>query len=163
MVRELGADEVVDYTATPAPVSETLRARFGQEGSRFDAVVDCIGLQDVYVNCAAYLVSDGVYSAVGIKPAALSYGAVAKAGWQMQMNALWPRSTWLGGTGRRWAATAMMDPGKDLMEEVMGMLSDGRIKAVIEREVGFEQVADGYDIIGSGRARGKVVVKVNGE
>ncbi|KAK1599408.1 uncharacterized protein LY79DRAFT_665094 [Colletotrichum navitas] len=141
----------------------SLRERFGREGSQFDAVVDCVGVQDVYVNCAAYLVPDGVYSAVGIKPATLSYGAFAKAVWHMQMNALWPRSTWLGGTGRRWAATAMMDPGKGLMEDVMGMLSDGRIKAVIEREVAFEQVADGYDILGSGRARGKVVVKVDGE
>ncbi|KAK1995890.1 NAD(P)-binding protein [Colletotrichum falcatum] len=163
MVRGLGADEVIDYTASPSPVSEVLRERFGREGSRFDAVVDCVGVQDVYINCAAYLVPDGVYSAVGIKPVALSYGSLAKAAWQMQMNALWPRSTWLGGTGRRWAATAMMDPGKDLMMEIMRMLSDGRIKAVIEREVGFEQVADGYDILGSGRARGKVVVKVGGE
>ncbi|KDN65826.1 hypothetical protein CSUB01_05009 [Colletotrichum sublineola] len=163
MVRKLGADEVVNYTASSSPVSEALRERFGRKGTQFDAVVDCVGVQDVYVNCAAYLIPDGVYSAVGIKPAALSYGGIAKAAWQMQMNALWPCSTWLGGTGRRWVATAMMDPGKDLMRDVMGMLSDGRIKAVIEREVGFEQVADGYDILGSGRARGKVVVKVDGE
>ncbi|CCF40592.1 hypothetical protein CH063_11118, partial [Colletotrichum higginsianum] len=54
-----------------------------------------------------------------------------------------------------------MDPGKALMEEVMGMLADGRIKAVFEREFGFEEVVDGYEIVGSGRARGKVVVKVN--
>ncbi|EFQ29703.1 hypothetical protein CGRA01v4_03812 [Colletotrichum graminicola] len=145
------------------PENESLRERFGREGSRFDAVVDCVGVQDVHINCAAYLVPDGVYSALGIKPAALSYGAFTKVAWQMQMNALWSRPTWLGGTGRRWAATAMMDPGKDLTEEVMGMLSDGRIKSVIEKQVGFEQVANGYDIVGSGRARGKVVVKVDGE
>ncbi|KAK1979315.1 hypothetical protein LZ30DRAFT_597210 [Colletotrichum cereale] len=163
MIRGLGADEVVDYAASPSPVSEALRERFGREGRQFDAVADCVGVQDIYANCAAYLVPDGAYSAVGVKPAVLSYGGFAKAVWQMQMNALWPRSTWLGGTGRRWVATAMMDPGKELMEEVMGMLSDGRIKAVVEREVGFEQVADGYDILGSGRARGKVVVKVDGE
>ncbi|KAK1445238.1 hypothetical protein CCUS01_12732 [Colletotrichum cuscutae] len=160
----LGADEVVDYTASlPVPVSKVLGEKFGAEGTRFDAVVDCVGVQDVYVHCAEYLKPDGVYSAVGIKPADQSVGALVKAGWQMQMNALWPRSTWLGGTGRRWAATAMMDPGKALMEEVVAMLADGRIKAVVEREVGFEEAVDGYDIVGSGRARGKVVVNVGGQ
>ncbi|KAK1538030.1 hypothetical protein CPAR01_08143 [Colletotrichum paranaense] len=163
-VLRLGADEVVDYTASlPVPVSKVLGEKFGAEGTRFDAVVDCVGVQDVYVHCAEYLKPDGVYSAVGIKPADQSVGALVKAGWQMQMNALWPRSTWLGGTGRRWAATAMMDPGKALMEEVVAMLADGRIKAVVEREVGFEEAVDGYDIVGSGRARGKVVVNVGGQ
>ncbi|GKT40966.1 zinc-type alcohol dehydrogenase-like protein [Colletotrichum spaethianum] len=163
MVRKLGADEVVDYTASSSPVSITLKEKFGREGKQFNAIVDCIGVQDIYTNCAGYLVPDGVYSAVGIKPVTQSWGGFMKAVWQMQKNALWPLSTWLGGTGRRWAATAMMDPGKELMEEVVGMLSDGRIKAVVGREVDFEEVADGYDIIGSGRARGKVVVKVDDE
>ncbi|GKT58472.1 zinc alcohol dehydrogenase [Colletotrichum tofieldiae] len=163
MVRGLGADDVVDYTASPSPVSEALKEKFGGAGKQFDAVVDCIGVQDIYTNCAGYLAPDGVYSAVGIKPATHSYGGFAKAVWLMQMNALWPRSTWLGGTGRRWAATAMMDPGKELMQEVVGMLADGRVKAVVERDIGFEEVVDGYEIVGSGRARGKVVVKVDGE
>ncbi|KAK1726571.1 uncharacterized protein BDZ83DRAFT_574169 [Colletotrichum acutatum] len=161
MVLGLGADEVVDYTADrPVPVSKVLGEKFGAEGRRFDAVVDCVGVQDVYVHCAEYLKPEGVYSAVGIKPADQSVGALVKAGWTMQMNALWPRSTWLGGTGRRWAATAMMDPGKALMEEVVAMLADGRVKAVVEREVGFEEAVDGYEIVGSGRARGKVIVNI---
>ncbi|KZL81634.1 zinc alcohol dehydrogenase [Colletotrichum incanum] len=163
MVRGLGADDVVDYTASSSPVSRTLKEKFGREGAQFNAVVDCIGVQDIYTNCAGYLVPDGVYSAVGIKPATPSYGGLMKAVWHMQMNALWPRSTWLGGTGRRWAATAMMDPGKELMEDVVGMLADGRVKAVVEREIRFEEVVDGYEIVGSGRARGKVVVKIDGE
>ncbi|KAK1655188.1 hypothetical protein BDP81DRAFT_456307 [Colletotrichum phormii] len=164
MVLGLGADEVVDYTAgRPLPVSRVLGQKFGGEGKRFDAVVDCVGVQDVYVHCAEYLKPEGVYSAVGIKPADQSVGALVKAVWQMQMNALWPRSTWLGGTGRRWAATAMMDPGKTLMEEVVAMLADGRVKAVVERELRFEEAVDGYEIVGSGRARGKVVVHVGGQ
>ncbi|KXH57553.1 hypothetical protein CSAL01_04495 [Colletotrichum salicis] len=164
MVLGFGADEVVDYTAgRPLPVSRVLGQKFGGEGKRFDAVVDCVGVQDVYVHCAEYLKPQGVYSAVGIKPADQSVGALVKAGWQMQMNALWPRSTWLGGTGRRWAATAMMDPGKALMEEVIAMLADGRVKAVVERELRFEEAVDGYEVVGSGRARGKVVVNVGGQ
>ncbi|KAJ0334357.1 hypothetical protein COL5a_000412 [Colletotrichum fioriniae] len=164
MVLGLGADEVVDYTASlPVPVSKVLGEKFGAEGRKFDAVVDCVGVQDVYVHCAEYLKPEGVYSAVGIKPADQSVGALVKAGWQMQMNALWPRSTWLGGTGRRWVATAMMNPGTALMKEVVAMLADGSIKAVVEREVGFEEAVDGYEIVGSGRARGKVVVNVGGQ
>ncbi|OHF02758.1 hypothetical protein CORC01_01859 [Colletotrichum orchidophilum] len=160
----LGADEVVDYTAASpsSPASRALVEKFGGEGKWFDAVVDCVGVQDVYVNCAKYLVPEGIYCAVGIKPPSQSYGALLKAVWQMQMNALWPRSTWLGGTGRRWVAVAMMDPGKALMEEVVAMLADGRVKAVVEREIGFEEAVDGYETVGSGRARGKVVINVDG-
>ncbi|KAF6845065.1 hypothetical protein CMUS01_00454 [Colletotrichum musicola] len=162
MVKGLGADEVIDYT-TAKPVSSVLRERFGAEVKMFDAVVDCVGIQDLYVNCAAYVVPGGVYAAVGIKPASQTYGGFMKAAWKMQMNAMWPLSPWLGGTGRRWAGTSMMDPGRGLMEEVVGMLADGRIRAVVGREIGFEEVLDGFDIVGSGRASGKVVVKVGEE
>ncbi|WYZ38539.1 hypothetical protein EsH8_III_000453 [Colletotrichum jinshuiense] len=160
LVRGLGADEVLDYTASPSPVSRVLKKNFSGEGKQFDAVLDCVGVQDIYVNCAAYLVPQGIYCAVGIKPASFSYGSFMNALWKMMTNAFWPVSPWLGGTGRRWVATSMMDPGKELMEEVVGMLADGRVKAVVEREIAFDEVLDGYDVVGSGRARGKVVVKV---
>ncbi|KAL0943641.1 zinc alcohol dehydrogenase [Colletotrichum truncatum] len=162
MVKGLRVDEVVDYTASPQ-VSNALKEKFGREGKMFDAVVDCIGVQDVYANCASYLVPEGVYAAVGIKPLSQTYGGFMKAVWTMQMNALWPSSPWLGGTGRRWIGTSMMNPERELMEEVMGMLADGRVKVVVDRELGFEEAVDGYDVVGSGRARGKIVVKVDGE
>ncbi|KAF9874868.1 hypothetical protein CkaCkLH20_07562 [Colletotrichum karsti] len=158
-----GVDEVVDYTAAGGRVSDSLREKFGKEGKKFDAVVDCAGVQDVYVHCASYLRPGGVYASVGIKPAANTYGGFARAVWTMQMNALWPVSPWLGGTGRRWKGTTMMDPGRGLMEDVVGMLADGRVKVFSGKEVGFERAVDGYEVVGSGRARGKVVVRVNGE
>ncbi|KAE9572757.1 Zinc-type alcohol dehydrogenase-like protein [Colletotrichum fructicola] len=161
MVRGLGADEVVDYTAS-GRVSDVLRERFGGE-KRFDGVVDCIGVQDVYASCAAYVVPGGVYAAVGIKPAAQTWGSFFKAVWTMQMNAVWPLAGWLGGVGRVWKGTTMMDPGRTLMEDVVGMLADGRVKAVFDREVAMENVVEGYDVVESGRARGKVVVKVGEE
>ncbi|KAK2778177.1 zinc alcohol dehydrogenase [Colletotrichum kahawae] len=156
MVKRLGADEVVDYTAT-GRVSEALRERFGEEKQRFDGVVDCIGVQDVYASCAAYVVPGGVYAAVGIKPAAQTWGSFFRAVWTMQMNAVWPLAGWLGGAGRVWKGTTMMDPGRTLMEDVVGMLAEGRLKAVFDREVAMEEVVE------SGRARGKVVVKVGKE
>lgn len=78
----------------------------------------------------------------------------------MQMNAVRPLSRWLGGTGQRWLGTSMMDSGRQLREDVIRMLRDGRGKVVFERGIGFGEVVEGYKIVGSGRARGKVVVKV---
>ncbi|TDZ68405.1 Zinc-type alcohol dehydrogenase-like protein [Colletotrichum trifolii] len=161
LVLGLGADEVVDYTK--GGISDALKENFCGEGARFDAVVDCVGVQELYVGCAAFLEEGAVYSAVGIKPATHSYGGLVKAVWTMQMNAIWPTSPALWGTGRKWAATSMMDPGRELMEEVMGMVADGRVKGVVDRELAFEQVPDGYDVVASGRAKGKVMVKVAGE
>ncbi|KAK3685127.1 hypothetical protein B0T22DRAFT_516972 [Podospora appendiculata] len=160
MVKGLGADEVIDYTQF-AKVEDELAKRFGSQP--FDAIVDGFGSQAVYKNCARYLKPGGIYSAAGVHAATLSVGSVLKSGLVMLANAIWPGSAWLGGTGRTWKAVSMMDRGPELMERVVGLFADGKLRVAVDSEWPFEQVLEAYDVLVSGRARGKVIVKVDGD
>ncbi|KAK3328290.1 hypothetical protein B0T19DRAFT_186331 [Cercophora scortea] len=160
MVKGLGADEVIDYTQF-AKVEDELARRFGDQP--FDAIVDGFGSQAVYKSCARYLKPGGIYSAAGVHASSMSVGPVLKSGLVMFANAIWPRSVWLGGTGRTWKAVSMMDPGRELMERLVGMFGEGKLRVAVDSEWPFEQVLEAYDVLVSGRARGKVIIKVNGE
>lgn len=136
-----------------------LARRYG--GKPFDAIIDAVGADmKIYTHCRQYLKEDGVYSAVGIKLTGYTVWAGVAAMWKSMLNSLWPRTPWLFGTGRKWHVTTMMDPGLELMERVVKMVADGRLKVAIDSEWPFEEVLEAYDVVMSGRARGKVIIKV---
>ncbi|KAK3326617.1 hypothetical protein B0H66DRAFT_166232 [Apodospora peruviana] len=162
LVKELGADEVIDYTLFSGAVEDELVRRFGDD-RKFDAVIDAFGSQRTYKRCAGFLREEGVYSAAGVHATGYGYGAVLGAGLVMLANAVWFRSGWLWGTGRQWKAVSMMDPGRELMERVVRLFGEGKLKVVADSEWEFEKVLEGYDILMSGRARGKVVVRVDSD
>ena len=139
-------------------ISTELAALYGPKP--FDAILDCIGVQEIYVNSAQYLKEGGIYAAVGIKPPSMTYGNFAKIVWQMQMNAIWPLSPWLLGTGRTWKGISMFDPGLELMERLVALLGKGTIKTVIDSVWPFEAAPKAYEIMASGRARGKIIVQI---
>ncbi|KAK0635825.1 hypothetical protein B0T17DRAFT_624833 [Bombardia bombarda] len=158
-VRGMGGDEIIDYTLF-SPIEDELARRFGNKP--VDAILDGYGNQAVYKSSARYLKPDGIYSAAGVhSTGGFATWPALKAGFAMLGNALWPKSPWLGGTGRTWKAAAMMDPGRELMERVVRMLADGKLRVVVDSEWAFENVQEAYDVLLSGRARGKVIVKVN--
>jgi NADPH:quinone reductase-like Zn-dependent oxidoreductase len=117
----------------------------------------------IYTHCAEYLKPEGVYSSVGVKLGGFSVLNALSAVWKMQINALWPKTPWLGGTGRTWMLTSMMDPGVELMQGVVDLLADGKLSVLVDSEWPFEQVLDAYDVVMSGRAKGKVIIKVSQE
>ena len=150
--------QVVDYTMYDN-VSAELAKRYGEE--KFDAIVDAVGADmRIYTHCAQYLKSDGVYSSVGVKMGGFGVLDAVRAVWKMQTNAVWPKTPWLLGTGRTWKVTSMMDPGLKLMQRVVNMLAEGKLKVVTDSEWPFDQVLDAYDVVMSGRAKGKVIIKV---
>jgi reticulon-4-interacting protein 1, mitochondrial len=124
-------------------------------------VVDSIGVQELYVNSAAYLREGGVYAAVGVKVSAWRFWPCVRAVIQMQLNAIWPVSAYLLGTGRLWKNVTMMDPGQKLMEKIIGMVSEGRLRVVVDRVLGFDDVPMGYEVLEAGHAKGKIIVKVD--
>lgn len=58
LVKSLGADEVVDYKKH-SPLPAYLKQAYGDRP--FDLIFDTIGVQDLYVHCADYLVSGPLY------------------------------------------------------------------------------------------------------
>ncbi|KIX00385.1 uncharacterized protein Z518_10524 [Rhinocladiella mackenziei CBS 650.93] len=160
MVRELGADEVIDYTIL-SNLADELSRRFATQ--QFDCVLDCVGIPDLYNASAAFLIPGKPYVATIVKPQAMSLPSFALAVGKMVCNMVWPTSRWLGGVGRKWKTVYMMDATRNEREELLKMVAEGKLRVVVDSVWRFEEVLGGYDILWSGRARGKVIVMMDGE
>jgi reticulon-4-interacting protein 1, mitochondrial len=98
-----------------------------------------------------------------VKPQAMSLPSFAFAVGKMLCNIIWPTSRWLGGAGRKWKTVYMMDATRDEREQLVRMVAEGRLSVVVDSIWGFRDVLGGYDVLWSGRAKGKVVVRVDGD
>ncbi|KAK4210807.1 hypothetical protein QBC37DRAFT_428147 [Rhypophila decipiens] len=157
-----GAGSNQEGRTTKETIEQALAGMYDAEEVQFDAIIDCYGSQTLYNYSAGYLKSDGVYSACGIHANGYGYAPILASGWKLMINALWPRTKWLGGTGRTWKAASMFDPGREMMEYLVGLFSEGKLRVLVDSEWAFEDVLSGYEVLLSGRARGKIVIRVGG-
>ncbi|KAF3077123.1 hypothetical protein CFAM422_000346 [Trichoderma lentiforme] len=158
LVESLGADETIDYTQyndLPAYLASRFRS------NPFNAVIDTLGHQSLYVHSPAYLVSTGTYSSVGIKPPDFSVPNFLRAVVQMKLNEWWPVSRWLGGVGRLWRGVSMMEPTLEDRQRIADMLGGGQIRVVRDSVWSFEHVKEAYAKLGGLHASGKVLVRVD--
>ncbi|KXJ93401.1 hypothetical protein Micbo1qcDRAFT_203481 [Microdochium bolleyi] len=156
LVKGLGADEVIDYTQHRDLPAELAR-RFSD--TPFDAILDCHGNQAVYVHCAKYLKASSKYVACSAEMESWSFGHFLRSAWRIQCNTYWPLSPWLGGVGRGFMLVAMMDPGRELMERAVRLVADGTVNVCVDSVWGYQDVLKGYEVLESGRGRGKILVK----
>ncbi|KAL6805678.1 hypothetical protein J3E68DRAFT_421926 [Trichoderma sp. SZMC 28012] len=158
LVESLGADETIDYTQyndLPAYLASRFRS------NPFNAVIDTLGHQSLYVHSPAYLVPTGTYSSVGIKPPDFSVPNFLRAVVQMKLNEWWPVSRWLGGIGRLWRGVSMMEPTLEDRQRIADMLGGGQIRVVRDSVWSFEHVKEAYAKLGGLHASGKVLVRVD--
>ncbi|KAL9471124.1 hypothetical protein ACSS6W_009065 [Trichoderma asperelloides] len=166
LVESLGADLVIDYTQhtdsnnnnnnlLPAHLAKSFHA------NPFNAIIDTLGHQSLYVNSPAYLVPSGTYSSVGIKPPDFSVPNFLRAVWQMKLNEWWPVSRWLGGVGRLWRGVSMMEPTLEDRERIAEMLGGGKIRVVRDSVWPFDGVKEAYAKLGGLHASGKILVRVD--
>ncbi|KAJ4120486.1 hypothetical protein NW760_007255 [Fusarium oxysporum] len=158
LVKSLGADEVIDYTHHD-PLSNHLTEKFSS--NPFNTIIDTLGHQALYLASPSYLVVDGNYSSVGIKPPTFFVPDFLRAVLQMKLNEWWPVSPWLGGVGRRWLGTSMMSPTLEDRQAVADMLGRGDIRLVKDSIWPFEETKEAYRKLGGLHARGKILVKVD--
>lgn len=152
--------QVVDYTEY-ADLAGELTQRYGDKP--FDVVIDAFGSQALFSRCAGFLKEDGVYEASGVHFDRYEAWPLLVSGLTLAWNALGPKSPWLGGTGRTWRAVSMMDPGLEFMERVVALFGQGKLKVVTDSEWGFDEVLQAYDVLLSGRTKGKIIIRVDGE
>jgi len=131
LVKSLGADKAFDYRD-----EKLLHQRLAQEfGDRkFDIVVDLVGAQELYNKSPSFLKEAGVYVNIGD----FTHGLwITMFYWIM--NCL--RPVWLGGTPRKWI---MFGPaaGPEAGVWVQNLVAEGKVKAVIDRSVAFDQVLE---------------------
>ncbi|KAK1775186.1 hypothetical protein QBC45DRAFT_335898 [Copromyces sp. CBS 386.78] len=152
LVRKCGG-EVINYR-THHPITGHLGRLFGDmedNNKKLDFIFDCAGSQEMFSHSPGYLKSEGKFiSIVG----GASQGVVPYI-----RNKL--RPVWLGGTPREFHLLLLI-PGTKTVREVGELIKEGVIeRGVVDGVWEMEELVKAYERLGSGRAKGKVVVRVS--
>lgn len=132
-VRSMGADRVVDYAEEDVTALD----------ERYDLVVDTAGSHSMR-EYARILHPGGRYVAIG-----------GPTGRYLQALVLGPLRSLVG--SRRFAGLTMQ-PNREDLAYVVGLLESGAIDPVIDREYSFEEVPEAIRQLEAGRVVGKLVV-----
>ncbi|OZJ04521.1 hypothetical protein BZG36_02246 [Bifiguratus adelaidae] len=157
MVKELGADVVIDYKEH-SPLHEYLASTYGERP--FDAIIDCVGVQDLYVHSAGYLKKDAPFLNMGIqRPVGRDWAwSDIRIFFTAQLKNYF-RPRFLGGTPRKYAfISATPEPTK--LERIRQMIADGKLKYIIDSVWPFEEARAAYERFETNATRGRVVIEV---
>lgn len=146
LCQQLGADEVVDYRKVD------LVSYLEQKGPEFDLIIDNVANDDQLYNVSGQILKPGgTFVQVGVG-AGLSIGGIAS----IAKRQLWP--TFLGG-GPRYIVIQMANT-REYLEPVGTLMSQGKVKAVIDRTYEFDKVPDAFRYLREGHAKGKIIINV---
>jgi NADPH:quinone reductase-like Zn-dependent oxidoreductase len=123
---ERGQEPLVAY------LSKTFHA------SRFDAVIDAVGIQDIFNASSAFLAEKKPYVTVGPRVFNYTYFGMLGAIAIMAKNMLWPQM--LGGTPRPYVQVAVAS-SLEALEVLAAMMEKGRLRVHIGMVVGWGDVA----------------------
>ncbi|KAF2754491.1 NAD(P)-binding protein [Pseudovirgaria hyperparasitica] len=147
-VKRLGADEVLDYNV--APVEQQLIDKFSARP--FDVIMDTVGIQSIFTDSPHYLKNTGVFVNVG----AMANGPWLGF-WYWFLNSNLPLL--LGGIPRKYIMFS-----NNIDEEQLGMLAhwagEGKLVVPVDQTFELDRALDAYDLVESGRVRGKIVINV---
>lgn len=123
-------------------------------------VIDAIGIQDVWENCAPFLKADGAFVTVGIANKDYTWSSMLEILWLMMLkNPYTP--VIMGGVPRRLERiTAFVN--EDSMRELGETVKEGKLKGVAGEIWDMEDVKGAYDVLLRKKARGKIVVRIGG-
>jgi NADPH:quinone reductase-like Zn-dependent oxidoreductase len=139
-VRELGADEVLDYT----------QVDFLTGGPRFDVMLDLVGNRSLS-DCRSVLTPKGAY--VPCSGGRGDWvGPVIRIVWGL-ISSLF--------TSRKFK-TFVMTPNHDDLLFLKGLVETGKARPVIERRYALSEVGEALKHVGNGHAQGQSVIRIAG-
>ena len=133
-MRSLGADNVLDYTATD----------YTKTGTRYDLILDLVCERSMFAIRRA-VAPGGSYMLVGGSVRALLSAATVGR---------------LLSTGGRRIGVLMVRPNKEDLVRVGELVAAGTLRATIERFYPLDQVPEALRHLGEGRALGKLVIEI---
>jgi NADPH:quinone reductase-like Zn-dependent oxidoreductase len=139
LIRSLGADRVFDYTSED----------FTLCGERHDLMLDIAGSRP-FAHCRRVLTPAATVVVVGARMTSRRLGPLPHV-----------VKTRVAALGR--SQTVEFFVAKITKEDLLvlqGLLEAGRVRPVIDRRYGLDQVPEALRYLGEGHARGKVVVSV---
>lgn len=134
-VEKLGKDIQVIAYDTHGPVHLYLNKTFA--GARFDAVVDAVGVQDIFNNSPTFLKEGRPYVTVGPKASSYTYVGMLGTIGTMAKNMLWPK--WLGGTPRRYVQVAAAS-NPETLRELARMVTEEGLRTNVGSLIHIEDV-----------------------
>jgi NADPH2:quinone reductase len=133
LVRSLGADAVIDYTAED----------FTRAGGAYDVIFDAVG-KSSYGRCKGALAPGGVY-------------LTTVPSWAIVRDLL--LTSVRGGTKAKFATAGLMQNAANL-RLLLGLAEASTLRAVIDRRYPLEQLAEAHRYVETGRKKGTVVIAV---
>jgi len=134
-VREIGADEVIDYTKVDYPNTD----------ERYDLVLDAGAYRSVFASRRA-LAPGGRYVLVG-------------GGFSQMLQAM-TLGPFLSRVGDTTVEAMEAEPNQADLQTVADLLASGDVDPVVDRAFPLEDVPEAVAYLESGRATGKIVVRV---
>lgn len=145
LCKSLGADEILDYKS--ADIVKQLEGK----GQVFNHIVDNVGTPaNLYKVSYSFLVPDGKFIQVGM---GTGFGSLG----QLISNAVIPG--FLGG-GKRGYQMIVAKANAEEFGQLGVWMKEGKIRAVIDSVYEFDDAPKAYEKLKTGRAKGKVVVRV---
>ncbi|KAL8709439.1 MAG: hypothetical protein Q9220_005822 [cf. Caloplaca sp. 1 TL-2023] len=145
LCESLGADNVIDYKNVD--VVSTLQSH----GPRYNLVVDNVGTpSNLYYASNTFLKDGGRYMQVG---GSLTFESIKN----LLSRMLWP--TVLGGGKHKFEFIGVVSKTEDF-QQLGKWMKEGKLKAVIDEVFERERAPEGYRKLRTGRAKGKIVVRM---
>lgn len=142
MVRDLGADTVVDYTTTDVLA----------EGRRFDVILDNVGNRSLG-DCRRLLTKTGVLIMVSGPKKNRLLGPIARVV-RAKLRFL---------IGRQRAVTFTASETQEELLALKDLVEAGSLRSMIEQTYSFEDTPTAMAHLATGHARAKLIVAVNGD
>lgn len=149
LCQSLGADEVLDYTKVS--IVDVMKGK----GKGYKLVVDNVGAPaGLYRASNAFTMDSGAMF--------VQVGVSASLQQLRQVGGNLLRPGFLGGGKAKYdlilAKVTKETPGD--LERIAKWMVEGKVRMVVDETFGFEEAAKGFEKLKTGRARGKVVVRV---
>jgi alkaline phosphatase D len=145
LCKSLGADEVIDYKTNN--IIETLSSK----GQVYTLVVDNVGTPpNLYKAASAFLTPAGKFVQIG---AGMSIASIKSVGSNMLLPGF------LGG-GKNSYQLLVAKPSSDALRQLGEWMKEGKVKGVIDEVFDWEDAPKVFEKLKTGRARGKIVVRV---
>lgn len=152
MVKDFGADEVLDYTTSP--LAEQLAKL-----PPVDLVFDAIGTQSLYDASPSFLKPEGQYVTISLDVHGVSTLRTAKLTASLVSNFV--RPTFLGGTARKFKMFSMQWD-EDGMKKMTKLMEQGKLRVPIDERYASDKqgVLAAYEKIMTNKAKGKIIVEM---
>lgn len=136
MVKDLGADELIDYT----------KSDFTQTSNKYDIIFDTVGKLD-FSKCKSALNPGGKFLSPVLALSVLKQVLLTKISGNKKVI--------FAATGLRKKEEIQKD-----LEYISKLLDEGKIRTIIDRAYSLDQIKDAHEYVETGHKRGNVVLEM---